>query len=366
MKFKLTEIDRFEFNKLVDVKETNISLADLFLDYVNGCNADYNEETIKSLTGNTLKDKFFNGFLDSMEIDLTNKENSSIAKNYIYPGLSFLDIDKYLSNEYLKNIKIEPFKEKNFELTSLYYEPYEGFIFDDITVEQSFNYKEITNVGFFNKQYVFPALLEDNKIWMSINPNEINTMKKAIDEANGKVLVLGLGLGYFAYMVSLKENVNKVVIIENNALVIDIFKKNIFNQFKNKEKIELIQDDAFAYLEKNKNSDFNYVYVDLWHNPNDGLESYLKVKKYEKELNNIHFEYWLETGLIALLRRCLISLIEEEIEGSKDDNYLNSEIFTDTVINKLHFLLKDFEINSFSDIKKLLSDSSLKSLASKI
>ena len=44
---------------------------------------------------------------------------------------------------------------------------------------------------------------------MSLNPYEIRTMENAIITARGKVLTLGLGLGYYAYMVHLKEEVKE-------------------------------------------------------------------------------------------------------------------------------------------------------------
>ena len=40
---------------------------------------------------------------------------------------------------------------------------------------------------------------------MTITPDEIETMKEAVDQAFGNVLTFGLGLGYYAYMVSEKD-----------------------------------------------------------------------------------------------------------------------------------------------------------------
>ena len=61
---------------------------------------------------------------------------------------------------------------------------------------------------------MFPALLENDRIWMTITPNEIETMKEPVDGAFGNVLTYGLGLGYYAYMVSEKENVETVTIVD--------------------------------------------------------------------------------------------------------------------------------------------------------
>ena len=44
---------------------------------------------------------------------------------------------------------------------------------------------------------------------MSLKPNEIETMEQPIENANGNILVYGLGLGYFAFMASQKNSVKK-------------------------------------------------------------------------------------------------------------------------------------------------------------
>lgn len=61
---------------------------------------------------------------------------------------------------------------------------------------------------------MFPAVLENERIWMTITPNEIETMKEAVDKAFGNVLTFGLGLGYYAYMVSEKVNVESITVVE--------------------------------------------------------------------------------------------------------------------------------------------------------
>jgi AraC-like DNA-binding protein len=60
---------------------------------------------------------------------------------------------------------------------------------------------------------------------MSITPNEIVTMREPVARASGRVLTLGLGLGYYAYMVHLKEDVTDVTVVEREQAVIDLFEK---------------------------------------------------------------------------------------------------------------------------------------------
>lgn len=366
MKINLSKKDIEEFNKLLDIKDINLSIADLTLDYLENCKNNIGIGLFSSFEDFGKEKAFYYSLMDVMEIDLENKENRFIGEKYILPGIKCLENKEYEKNPYIKNIKINEQRFKNLELKYLNYQPYEGFPFDDIKINKNNYFEEVTQLGFFEKPYQFLALLENDEIWMSVNPNEIETMKKPILNAKGNIVVFGLGMGYFAYMCSLKEEVKHITIIENNQNIIDLFNSKIFPLFECKEKITIIKSDAFKYLKNMKTNVFTYGFVDLWHNPNDGIYAFLTFKSNESRFQGLHFDYWLETGLLALLRRCLVTLIDEEINGSTDEQYKCQECETDKIINKSHFFLKNYQINSYEDIKKLLSDDSLKSLASKL
>lgn len=228
---------------------------------------------------------------------LTNEETVRIImkeimelKNDGYLKYMFqeLNINDYLNNPYLQNIKLDNIKGKNWEIKNLCYQPFELFVYDDL---KNINNHIIPSVGFFKDIYNYPAILEKNRIWMLITPNEINTMKEPINNSFGNVLTIGLGMGYFAYMASLKNNVQSITIIESDEEVINIFKQYILPQFENKDKITIIQDDGFHYL-KNSKQQYDYVFVDIWHDPSDGCNLYQEFKKLERP--GIIYDYWIE------------------------------------------------------------------------
>ncbi len=70
------------------------------------------------------------------------------------------------------------------------YKPFEGFVCNDII--QTKEGRQIPQVGFFETEFMFPAILENDRIWMTITPNEIETMKEPVDQAFGNVLTFGL------------------------------------------------------------------------------------------------------------------------------------------------------------------------------
>lgn len=198
-----------------------------------------------------------------------------------------LDKNKYEDNLYYKNISFKNIKSNKWSFRYESYKPYEAFVFNDL---RKINDKLYPCIGYFKEEYKYPAVLENNREWMLITPNEIETMEKPINEATGNVLTYGLGLGYYAYMVSMKEDVKTVTIVEKDKEIIELFNKYILPQFRFKDKIRIINMDAFEYFKKNIYYDF--VFVDIWHDPSDGIDLYLKFKNLEKK--NIKYSYWIE------------------------------------------------------------------------
>ena len=68
------------------------------------------------------------------------------------------------------------------------------------------------------------------------------------------------------------------------------------------------------------------------------------------------------TSLIASIRRALITLLEENLEGFKEENYKKASSFYDSLINELYFKLKNTKLNSRENIIKFLSDETIKEL----
>ena len=180
-------------------------------------------------------------------------------------------------------------------------------------------------------------------------------MEEAVKAAAGKVIVYGLGLGYYPYMISLKDEVKEIVIVENDIKIINLFKKHILPNFEHQEKISIIHGDAFEYMEKC--DDFNYAFIDLWHDTFDGLELFLRAKKLEKPGKK--YFYWLESSFYILLRRCFISLIEEQLANTPESAYQKSKSVTDKTINKFYEKTKNLVLKDISQVQDLLSDSSL-------
>lgn len=218
-------------------------------------------------------------------------EDKNIMDLYFKYMIKKLDIKKYINNPYYKNIRLDNIFSEKWEVKTLLYKPYEIFVYNDLKVLD--DGRVIPKLGFFNEEYKYPCIMQDSREWMLITPNEIETMDKPIKEAFGNVLTYGLGLGYFAYMTSLSKKVESVTIVECDKEVIEIFNKYILPQFEYKDKIKVIQSDAYEYASRQEK--YDYVFVDIWHDPSDGVDAYKKFKSLE--IDGVKYSYWIEDTL---------------------------------------------------------------------
>jgi len=352
MKINLRELELNKCSELLHVKEANLCAAEMYIEYLNNNFNDINKDNVGS--------SYYDAFLKIMDIDPEEKDYQNIETICKTNQMNELNPEDFKKDEYYKTFSNFHFKENNWILTSLSYEPYEGFVSDEIIVDKG-NFAEQTPFSYFTSKFTFPAVIEEDQIWMSVMPHEINTMKEPIKNARGNVLVLGLGLGYYLFHVLNKKEVKNVTVIELDENVISLFNKHLLDKFPHKEKITILKKDAIEYL-RNTNQQYDYVFADIWHNVGDGLSLYLKIKQFEKKFPNTQFDYWIETSLVSMLRRQLLTIFDEQLNGSTDKDYKNAANQNDVIINRLYYLTKDYVINSFQDLHDLLEENNIKQL----
>ena len=281
------------------IEDDNFRIFSLMSNYLNNYSTYITKADIDEVkTKNMSAEQAFSIILaNGIGLDILDKNTDRDFYNkYFTKMMKCLKPNEYKENEYYKNIINPKIKQDNIEFKYEYYKPYEGFVFNDI--EKDLEGRMYPQVGFFEEHFRYPAILENGRIWMTVTPNEIETMKSPIEKAHGKVLTLGLGLGYYQYMISNKTNVDEIYIIDKNETIINLFKKYILPQFQNKDKIKIIHADAFEFLKNDMSKyNFNFVFSDLWHDVSDGVDMYLDIKNYEKLYPNINFEYWIEKSI---------------------------------------------------------------------
>lgn len=296
-------------NELIEQLKTirlqNNDFAWLMSDYLNNSPDAITPELLNEVNGDGfLTDEIvcralLTGFFD-LHPD-TNEHDATLVNFYLKHSVRKLQAIEYQQNPYYRNICIPETSFQNWKLTHTTYKPYELFVYNDIIFRDDF--REIPRVGFFTEAFSFPAVHEDGREWMAIKPNEIETMRNAVDAVSGNVAVFGLGLGYYAYMISQKESVSEITIVERDKSVITLFETFILPQFEHKEKITIVQTDAFQFVEKvMPTKHFHYAFVDLWHDTLDGYPLYCKMKKMETFAPQTSFLYWIEDSLLSAYR----------------------------------------------------------------
>ncbi|MBQ4585356.1 MAG: hypothetical protein IJA82_04030 [Clostridia bacterium] len=318
--------DLSKIEELEKTRKKNFLAFSLIADYLNEFPTLVNERLMKEI-GSDMginEERVFAIFLSNA---LSDDEGviRILEREYLKKSVKKLNATEYKSDPYYKNIKIPTKKLKNWSLGYQTYQKYEGFIYKDILVED--NYTEIPQIGFFNEEFSFPTVFENGVEWMAIKPNEIETMKHHIEKMEGDVAVFGLGMGYFAYMVSQKQEVNSITIVERDENVIQLFEENILPQFPNKDKITIEKCDAFDFVENKQNSKkYRHAFVDLWHDAGDGLPLYSKMKGLESKMEGTEFSYWIEDTLITYARwQIFIDLYDKIKNGTLEITYEDVE-----------------------------------------
>ena len=200
-----------------------------------------------------------------------------------------LDAKTYRDDKYYKNIRFENKSLGNWTMGRGEYAPYELFVFDDFLFDGE---KLLPQVGFMSESFSFPAVYENGRMWMSVTPNEINTMKEPVSRARGKALTFGLGLGYFAYMCSEKSEVESITVIERDRSVISLFENLVLPQFARADKVRIKNADAYDFLSRMKDGEYDTAFVDIYHDAGDGMEVYERFK--EREFSLTRFDFWIE------------------------------------------------------------------------
>ena len=232
-------------------------------------------------------------------LDARRPLDRRMIEQFVRPSLARLEPEPLLQNPYMRCIRFPQAVQGRWEMTRMAYEPYELFVRDDLLCLP--DGREIPRLGYFDRRFAYPAVLEGGREWMTVTPNEVATMAPALSQVRGRVAVMGLGLGYFAFMASEKNDVRAVTVVERDADVIALFERHLLPQFAHREKVRLVRADAFDLAQAGLDG-FDCAFVDLWHDVSDGAPMYLRMKALEARSPGVRFFYWIETSIRCLLR----------------------------------------------------------------
>lgn len=263
--------------------------------YLNYAPHFINEELYKKTGGDELA---FSALLAAvcMLDTVNNADDKLLYRKYFIPMVHRLDPADFENDPYYKTVKFSDETLRNWRLTDLTCKAYEGFVCGDPEIIP--DGRILPKIGYFERDFSYPAVLENGREWMTLLPNETITISRHVDHAHGRVLTFGLGLGYFAFSAAMKDEVSSVTVVERDGSVIELFNSVILPQFPCKDKIKVIQADAFEFARQNYPMHlYDFIFTDIWHDPSDGVELYLKMKELESLCPLCEYEYWIEDTL---------------------------------------------------------------------
>ena len=227
-------------------------------------------------------------------LDKTNPTDERLCREYFPRMIRRHDPAIYEADAYFQAVKPAIGANAGVDLVYERIKPMELFIADDFHRDEAG--RILPQLGWFARTFDFPAIREDGQVWMTVTPNEINTIQPAVRESRGKVLTYGLGLGYYAFHCLTKADVESVTVVEKNPAVIDVFTKHLLPFFPRQDKLRIVQADAFDYAENVMPGEcFDTVFTDLWRDVADGLPLYQRMKALETA--GPRYLYWMEKTL---------------------------------------------------------------------
>ncbi len=227
-------------------------------------------------------------------LDLWKKADGDYLKALFSQARKF-DRRAFYADPYLSAVTVPEKRVGNFLLTNASYGRGEFFQYDMPLLSAPV---VVPKLGFFPQRTAFPGIYEGEIPWVSVCPSEIASMTPDAAPARGRVLVLGLGLGYYPFLVSAKNEVQSVTVIERSEEIIRLFETHLLPQFPRREKIRVIRADAFDYLASLRGGEYDFCYADIWEGWTDGLPAYERIKKEEARLAPAEFRYWIEKEIL--------------------------------------------------------------------
>jgi hypothetical protein len=246
-----------------------------------------------------------------------------------------------------------------------------GFLFgfQDVKKGQLFHYDspqekgygDIPRLGYFNDAARYPVITRDGKLFCALDPQYLETMKKQLPAASGDVLILGLKMGVYPYLVSGKDSVRTVTIIEQDPDVIAMFEEVILPQIPHAEKIIVLQEDPLAFVQKEWKKEYNFVLSCTDQDSLKATVSYLTIKQTEKKHKKTKFAYWIEESILSNIKSALLVELmaqtsdePERMYRTLEDDEEGRKIFT-----AVHPFMDTLVIRSPKELQNLFNNRKL-------
>lgn len=290
-----------------------------------------------------------------MELGIDSGEAGELVDGGNLSGEA-LDPEEFTSDPIYRVLQGIHDRRGSFILEGTEYGPYESFMCGETaSLGPEEDFRIAYRIGFFTERFRYVQLRSGNRIWMSLSPYELRTMREPIARAHGKVLALGLGLGYYPLSCCLSDKVEKVTVIETSKDAIDIFTNTVLPRVDTGDKLEIVKGDGFSFLEAHGDM-FDTVFIDTYHDEVDGFEAYRKAARYSERTGR-EVTLWIGESLRARFRIQVVCAL---------DSLATGRTYDDRTVQRLIPILGKERLESATDVDRLLSDASLDRLCARL
>lgn len=270
-----------------------------------------------------------------------------------WPSL-FLSSEEIRKNPYTSTIQLDKIEHKDFRYTMEQLPSNQLFNVSGVVFDQKRELNDWMKLRALDQPYPSAVLWQKDDVWMLDAPSESITIDPYAKKAYGKVLTFGLGIGYFAFMALLNSKVQSVTVIEKSPSVISMFKKYILPQFPHRDRIIIIEGDAFDSFNESTIAGYDYVFVDIWKSSEDGFLIMEKLlQQYLPPFEKVDF--WIETSCIEFVPALIMLYFQSLTQPKK---YIPSHPVDRRIIQKIkaYFDQEDYVISDVDSLKSRMYD----------
>ena len=179
------------------------------------------------------------------DLDASRPEDARLCRGRFPKMLRRVDPSFCLQDPYALAVGHPEGREGGLELVTRSFRPMELFVRDDFAFDKAG--RLLPQLGWCDEALPYLSLEEKGRIWMTITPNEIATLRPMAECCHGRVLCYGLGLGYVVFHMLLRPQVEEVTVVERSPEVIALFRRLLLPHFPRPEALHIVQADAFSF-----------------------------------------------------------------------------------------------------------------------
>lgn len=265
---------------------------------------------------------------DLFDLDLSQIETDDVKAYFhanqhpLYTGPKSSWPSLYLSTEnfkqslYHQNIVLdELLSEKDVSFEKITLKAHHLFNLDAIHFDPHQECQEWMNLKALDQDLETLSLKLNGDVWMLDVPSESATIDPIAQQASGKLVSFGLGIGYFVYMAMKNPKVESITVIEKNPKVIELFQKYLEPQFPKQIPLNIIEGDAMDYFTAEYLSTFESLFVDVYQSIEDGLVWMEKLLAQHQPTQTCDF--WIESSITSILPSLWVLYFDLKLKKKK-------------------------------------------------